>query len=129
MSKGDQTGNSRLTDLNRSEILKAVVTDAESMGLRDKDKIERLTSRVIERLEHPQPLPGMEDFVPRSRRASRRIPSRAEIQAIVKQIMEEDEHPEKPLTEKPEKPMEAEEENTRQREKGGYTHDRECNQG
>jgi ribonucleoside-diphosphate reductase alpha chain len=73
--------------LNYNEILRAVVADAESMGLRDKDKIEQLTSRVIERLEHAQPLPGMEDFVPKSQRGQRRIPSRAEIQAIVKEIM------------------------------------------
>jgi len=36
--------------LNRTEILKAVVADAESMGLRDRGKIEWLTSQVIERL-------------------------------------------------------------------------------
>ncbi|HEY94984.1 MAG TPA: vitamin B12-dependent ribonucleotide reductase [Dehalococcoidia bacterium] len=60
------------------------------MGLRDKDKIEQLTSRVIERLEHAQPFPGMEDLVPKARTTPRRIPSRAEIQAIVKEILESD---------------------------------------
>ncbi len=90
MSEGEKSKNKRLTELNRTEILKAVVADAESMGLRDKDKIEQLTSRVIERLEHPQPLPGMEELVSPARRAPRRVPSRAEIQAIVKEIMEAD---------------------------------------
>ncbi|MDZ4230198.1 MAG: vitamin B12-dependent ribonucleotide reductase, partial [Dehalococcoidales bacterium] len=73
--------------LNRTEILRAVVADAESMGLRDKDKIEQLTSRVIERLEKPRTLPGMEDLVIPSHRRQRRLPTRSEIQAIVKEIM------------------------------------------
>ena len=90
MSDGEKSKNRRLTELNRTEILKAVVADAESMGLRDKDKIEQLTSRVIERLEHAQPFPGMEDLVPRTRTSPRRVPSRAEIQAIVKEILESD---------------------------------------
>ena len=90
MSEVEKSNNKRLTELNRTEILKAVVADAESMGLRDKDKIEQLTSRVIERLEHAQPFPGMEDLVPKKRTTSRRVPSRAEIQTIVKEILESD---------------------------------------
>src|SRR4030043_1233478 len=91
MSEGERSKSRRLTELTRTEILKAVGADAESMGLRDKDKIEQLTSRVSERLEHAQPFPGMEDLVPKARTAPRRVPSRAEIQAIVKEIMESDE--------------------------------------
>ena len=91
MNDSNQSENKRLSKLNRTEILRAVVADAESMGLRDKDKIEQLTSRVIERLEHPQPLPGMEDLVPRSRLKQRPTPTRAEIQAIVKAILEAEE--------------------------------------
>jgi ribonucleoside-diphosphate reductase alpha chain len=90
MSEGEKSKNRRLTELNRTAILKAVVADAESMGLRDKDKIEQLTSRVIERLEHAQPFPGMENLVPKVRTTPRRVPSRAEIQAIVKEILESD---------------------------------------
>jgi ribonucleoside-diphosphate reductase alpha chain len=74
-------------DLNRTEILRAVVADAESMGLRDKDKIEQLTARVIERLERPQTLPGMEDLVPKTQLKERPLPTRAEIQAIVNEII------------------------------------------
>ena len=73
--------------LDRTEILRTVVADAESMGLRDKSKIEWLTSRVIERLERPQTLPGMEDLVPKSRRRQQRLPTKSEIQAIVKEIL------------------------------------------
>ena len=58
----DQTENRRLT-VNRTDILRAVVADAESMGLRDREKIEWLTSRVIERLEQQTALPGMEGLV------------------------------------------------------------------
>jgi ribonucleoside-diphosphate reductase alpha chain len=87
MNKDNQSESKRLTELNRTEILRAVVADAESMGLRDKDKIEQLTSRVIERLERPQPLPGMEELVPKSRLRQRPSPTRSEIQAIVKEIL------------------------------------------
>lgn len=87
MNKDEQSENKHLTELNRTEILRAVVADAESMGLRDKDKIEQLTSRVIQRLEQPQPLPGMEDLVPKSRLRRRLSPTRSEIQAIVQEIL------------------------------------------
>src|SRR5512147_1497984 len=82
-----QSSNRKQVDHNHTEILKAVVADAESMGLRDKAKIEELTARVIERLERPQTLPGMEDLVPKSSLKSRPAPTRAEIQAIVQEIM------------------------------------------
>ena len=90
MTNNNRTGKKQ-TQLNRTEILRAVVADAESMGLRDKDKIEELTSRVIERLERPQTLPGMEDLVPKSSLRGRPTPTRAEIQAIVHEIMAREE--------------------------------------
>ncbi len=93
MNTANKSQKNKLTPLNRTEILKAVVADAESMGLRDRGKIEWLTSRVIERLEQRQqsqqlqPLPGMEDLVPQLQRQPRRLPSEAEIDAIVKEIL------------------------------------------
>lgn len=87
MNDSKQPKGERDIKLDRTEILRAVVADAESMGLRDKDKLEKLTSRVIERLEQPQTLPGMEEFVPKSRRKQRQTPTRSEIQAIVKEII------------------------------------------
>ena len=86
-----QSGSKKQTQFNRTEILRAVVADAESMGLRDKDKIEQLTSQVIARLERPQTLPGMEDLVPKSSLRRRPPPTRAEIQAIVQEIMAREE--------------------------------------
>ena len=72
------------------------------MGLRDKKQIEQLTSRVIERMEHYQPLPGMEDLVSKSSRQRKALPTKAEIQAIVKDILAN----ESPVTVKVEKPEE-----------------------
>ena len=94
--------NSSEKRLNRTEILRVVVAHAESMGLRDKKQIEQLTSRVIERMEHYQPLPGMEDLVSKSSRQRKTLPTKAEIQAIVKDILAN----ESPLAVKVEKPEE-----------------------
>jgi ribonucleoside-diphosphate reductase alpha chain len=91
----DQSDNKPSIGLNRTEILRTVVADAESMGLRDREKIEWLTSRVIERLEQQNPLPGMEHLVTKTRRRSPRLPSNAEIQALVRQILADEEPPKK----------------------------------
>ncbi len=89
---------------SRTAILRAVVAHAESMGLRDKQQIEKLTSRVIECMEQVRPLPGMEDLVPKfSRQRSRYagVPTKSEIQVIVKEIMAN----ETPILIKETKPM------------------------
>lgn len=83
-----QSGSKK--SINYNSILREVVAHAESVGLRDKDKIEQLTSMVIQRLEKqqmPPTLPGMEDLVPKTSIKQRPAPSRAEIQAIVNEIM------------------------------------------
>jgi ribonucleoside-diphosphate reductase alpha chain len=81
--------------LDRTEILRRVVADAESMGIRDREKIEKLTSQVIERLEKPKALnalPGMEYLVPaKSRKQPKIQPSDDEITAIVKEILSHEE--------------------------------------
>ncbi|MFC1918600.1 vitamin B12-dependent ribonucleotide reductase [Chloroflexota bacterium] len=87
MSGINQSYDAWSTGFNRTKILRSVVADAESMGLRDKDKLEWLTSRVIDRLERQQTLPGMEALVAQSSRRQRRSPTRAEIDAIVKEIL------------------------------------------
>jgi ribonucleoside-diphosphate reductase alpha chain len=91
----NQSDDKPSTGLNRTEILRTVVADAESMGLRDREKIEWLTSRVIERLEQQNPLPGMEHLVTKTRRHLPRLPSNAEIQAMVRQILADEEPPKK----------------------------------
>jgi len=104
-SERDNGGRS----LDRNEILRTVVADAESMGLRDKDKIEWLTSRVIERLEKPQPLPGMEDLVPQSRRRQPPLPTHSEIQALVREILAAEEPTKAGKSIEAEEPLKAEE--------------------
>lgn len=83
------TEDSKSNGINRTEILRTVVADAESMGLRDREKIEWLTNRVIERLEQQSALPGMEGLVSKARRARPRLPTGAEIQAMVQEILAE----------------------------------------
>jgi len=92
MNTEGQSSNKKQSQLDRTEILKAVVADAESMGLRDRKKIEWLTNRVIESLERqsPSPLPGMEHLVPRQTGQRKHSPSKSEIQAIVKRILAEE---------------------------------------
>jgi len=85
MNPANQSANK--PPVNRTEILRAVVADAESIGIRDRNKIEQLTAQVIERLEQPQPLPGMEHLVPKPHRRQKRPPTDAEIQAMVKEIL------------------------------------------
>jgi len=71
---------------SRTEILRAVVADAESVGIRDRNKIEQLTTQVIERLEGQQTLPGMEHLVPKHRQ-QKRDPTESAIHAMVKEIL------------------------------------------
>ena len=106
MSAANQSESKQPSQLNRTEILKAVVADAESMGLRNRDRIEWLTNRVIERLEQqsPSPLPGMEHLVSKQYAQRKRQPSKSEIQAIVKKILAEEVQP----GEEPAMPVERE---------------------
>jgi len=93
MNTASEPQKNKLTPLNRTQIAKAIFATAESMGMPDREKIEWLTSQVIERLEQrqqsqqPQPLPGMEDLVPQPQRQPRHLPSEAEIDAMVKEIL------------------------------------------
>jgi ribonucleoside-diphosphate reductase alpha chain len=95
VSNNSHKRNNTKGSLNRTEILRAVVADAESVGIRDRNKIEQLTNQVIERLERQQTLPGMEHLVSESHRQKRPFTD-SEIQAVVKEIMtaEEPTHPE-----------------------------------
>ncbi len=90
MSNNSHKRNNTEGSLNRTEILRAVVADAESMGIRDRNKIEQLTTQVIERLEQQQPLPGMERLAPKHRRQQRH-PTESEIHAKVKEILASEE--------------------------------------
>lgn len=81
-SRRDRGGGS----LNHTQIARAIFAAAESMGMSDRHQIEQLTSQVIERLENPPPLPGMEDLVPKQRRQKRPVAD-SEIEAVVREIL------------------------------------------
>jgi len=108
MNTANKSPKKQLVPLNRTQIAKAIFAAAEPMGISDRHKIEHLTTQVIERLEQqqqsqqPQPLPGMEDLVPQLQRQPRRLPSEAEIDAIVKEILA-DEQSTQPKEAQPEK--------------------------
>ncbi len=81
--------NNTDSEIDRNEILRTVVADAESMGLRDRDKVEALTARVIARLERQEVFPGMETLITKKKRSKPRLPSGSDIQAMVEQILAE----------------------------------------
>ena len=70
--------------LLRNRIARVVFSAADSLGISDREVVERLTEQVIQRLEQTyQSFPGMEGTIPESRLRP------AEIQATVKQILAE----------------------------------------
>ncbi len=79
----------RLTAESRNQILRTVVADAESMGIRNRGQIEKLTRQAIKRLEEPVALPGMEELVARGQRTRKLEPTDIEIQAMVQEILTE----------------------------------------
>jgi ribonucleoside-diphosphate reductase alpha chain len=123
----NRAANQPLVD--RNQIARAIFKIAESMGMADRKRVERLTSQVIERLEQTpsltskevvaQPLPGMEELVIRPRRTIRRL-NDGEIEALVKEILEAEEPPKSKAEESPEpkakKPKEKAEEPTKEEE-------------
>ena len=99
MSTANHQENKRLP--GRTQIARAIFAAAESMGMADRKLIEQLTAQVIDRLEQPQPLPGMEHLVPKPRRRQKRLPTGSEIQAMVREILAA----EKPAQKEEVKPM------------------------
>jgi ribonucleoside-diphosphate reductase alpha chain len=92
MKRPDESGSKRL--VSRNQIARAVFSAAESMGIADREVVERITAQVIERLERSplppgaeRPLPGMEELVAKSRRQQKRLPTASEIQTIVEEIL------------------------------------------
>ena len=103
MSTVNQSENKQSTPINRSQIARTIFTAAESMGISDRHQIEKLTRQVIERLEQtqsiakmetvgqPQPLPGMEDLIPKSHRLQTHSATQSEILALVKEFLDAEE--------------------------------------
>ena len=76
--------------INRTQVARVIFSAAEAMGISDRKRIEELTNQVIERLERPQTLPGMEHLVPKSHR-QKHIASEFEILSVVRQFLAEEE--------------------------------------
>jgi len=91
MSKSDRLSG-KLVD--RTQIARIIFAAAESMGISDRNHIEKLTSQVIERLECSQMLPGMEHLAPRNYK-QKHIASEFEILSAVKEFLAEDSAEEK----------------------------------
>jgi ribonucleoside-diphosphate reductase alpha chain len=92
MNRANQPGNRQSNPINRSQVARIVFANAESMGIRDRKLVERLTTQVIERLEKAQAqylptLPGMEDMVGKRARRQQRLPTETEIEAMVMEVL------------------------------------------
>ena len=78
--------------VDRSQVARVVFTNAENMGIRDRNLLDKLTTQVIERLEKARQeslptLPGMEDLVDQKTRRSPILPTEAEIEAMVMEVL------------------------------------------
>jgi hypothetical protein len=86
VSNNSHNRNNSEGSLNRTESLRAVMADVESMGIRDRNKIEQLTTQVIERLKRQRTLPRMEHLVPKYHPEMQPF-AKSEIQTTVKGIL------------------------------------------
>ena len=73
--------------VNRTQIARAIFNAAASMGISDRDLIDKLTSQVIGRMERPAVLPGMEDFIPKGAKQPLPPASDSDILAMVKEFL------------------------------------------
>jgi len=115
MSTGNQAGHRAGSPVDRSQVARIVFSSAESMGIRDRRLVERLTTQVIERLEKAQArylptLPGMEDLVDKSARRARRLPTEAEIEAMVMEVLNAEKPAQKEEPVREEEPAQKKEE-------------------
>jgi len=74
--------------VNRNQIARAIHNAAASMGISDREHIDRITNQVISRFERPATLPGMEEFVSRSVKQPLPPASDANILDMVKEFLE-----------------------------------------
>ena len=79
---------------DQTRIARAIFAAAESMGIADRKLVEQLTGQVIERLEQPKPLPGMEHLVSERGLKQKGRPADADIQSMVREILAQQIRPE-----------------------------------
>ncbi len=75
--------------VDHTQIARVIFVAAESMGISDRNHIEKLTSQVIERLERPQTLPGMEHLVSEKQK-QKHLATEFEILSAVKDFLAEE---------------------------------------
>ena len=86
MTQNNTPGDKVPMPINRTQIARAIFSAAESMGISDRKRIERIIDQVIERTE-PRSLPGMEGLIPDAKNKPKYTPSVLEIQNMVKEIL------------------------------------------
>jgi ribonucleoside-diphosphate reductase alpha chain len=103
MNAPERSQDRQVNQLSRTQIARATFQAAESMGISDRNHIERLTRQVIELLEEKRttltrgnmgpvrPLPGMEDLMPKSYQQQKHLTSESEILAMVKEFLDAEE--------------------------------------
>jgi ribonucleoside-diphosphate reductase alpha chain len=90
MTENNTSGTRRPAPINRSQVARTIYTAAESMGISDRARIEAIIDQVLARTEPPS-LPGMEEYLPGPKTKVRYVPGVAEIQAMVKDILAQEE--------------------------------------
>ncbi len=84
--------NNKPERVDHDRVARAVFAAAESMGISDRSLTEKLTKRVIQRLEKQEaglPFPGMDDISPRKKRKGKRQGELPRIEGIVKEALAE----------------------------------------
>ena len=99
------SGEKTPMSVNRTQIARAIFSAAESMGISDREKIERIVDQVIERTEQ-RSLPGMEGLID-SKNKVKYAPSVTEIQNMVKDILAKEEKKQSKEAFKESPPMET----------------------
>ncbi|MDD4874194.1 MAG: ribonucleotide reductase N-terminal alpha domain-containing protein, partial [Dehalococcoidales bacterium] len=84
-----KNNNSRGKLVDRTQVARIIFSAADSMGISDRKQVELLTNQVIERLERPQTLPGMEYLVPNKYKAPLST-TESEILSVVKEFLAEE---------------------------------------
>ncbi len=72
--------------INRSQIARAIFSAAESMGIADRQQIDKIIDEVIAQTEQ-RSLPGMEDLIQSTKNKTRFNPTVSEIQNLIKRIL------------------------------------------
>jgi ribonucleoside-diphosphate reductase alpha chain len=75
--------------VDNTKIARVIFNAAESMGISDRDHIEKLTNQVIERLERPRTLPGMEHLISEKQK-QKHIINEFEILSVVRDFLAEE---------------------------------------